>query len=124
MFKTGLLRAMAPGARMLTTVSRPVVAKNLAFSTIPNFNLATKVTMPQTLSSVYPATATRSSLQILSSAVSWGPVLPVVEPVVEEDDNTVYMDSVLRKRRLKMKKHKLRKRRKRQRSLKIRLGKI
>lgn len=39
-------------------------------------------------------------------------------------DNTMYMDSVLRKRRLKMKKHKLRKRRKEQRSLKKRLGKI
>lgn len=42
----------------------------------------------------------------------------------DEQDNTVHLDSVLRKRRLKMKKHKLRKRRKRQRSLKIRLGKI
>ncbi|RKP29919.1 hypothetical protein METBISCDRAFT_27847 [Metschnikowia bicuspidata] len=42
----------------------------------------------------------------------------------KEADNTVHLDSVLRKRRLKMKKHKLRKRRKRQRSLKIRLGKI
>lgn len=41
-----------------------------------------------------------------------------------EADNTIYMDSVLRKRRLKMKKHKLRKRRRLQRSLKKRLGKI
>ena len=42
----------------------------------------------------------------------------------EEADPTMYMDSVLRKRRLKMKKHKLRKRRREQRSLKKRLGKI
>lgn len=41
-----------------------------------------------------------------------------------ETDNTMYADSVLRKRRLKMKKHKLRKRRKEQRSLMKRLGKI
>lgn len=44
--------------------------------------------------------------------------------VSEEADSTIYMDSVLRKRRLKMKKHKLRKRRKAQRSLMQRLGKI
>lgn len=43
---------------------------------------------------------------------------------VETEDNTIYMDSVLRKRRLKMKKHKLRKRRRAQRSLKKRLGKL
>ncbi|RLV85627.1 hypothetical protein JA9_001895 [Meyerozyma sp. JA9] len=42
----------------------------------------------------------------------------------EPEDNTMYMDSVLRKRRLKMKKHKLRKRRRAQRSLKKRLGKL
>lgn len=43
---------------------------------------------------------------------------------IETEDNTMYMDSVLRKRRLKMKKHKLRKRRRAQRSLKKRLGKL
>ncbi|CAN3355675.1 hypothetical protein DICA3_B14092 [Diutina catenulata] len=51
--------------------------------------------------------------------------IPTLEPVVEEEtDNTVYVDSVMRKRRLKMKKHKLRKRRREQRSLKKRLGKL
>ena len=49
------------------------------------------------------------------------PAFPIAE---EEVDNTMHMDSVLRKRRLKMKKHKLRKRRRLQRSLKKRLGKI
>lgn len=43
---------------------------------------------------------------------------------VEDVDKTVYLDSVLRKRRLKMKKHKLRKRRRDQRALKKRLGKL
>ncbi|KAI5956475.1 hypothetical protein KGF54_000950 [Candida jiufengensis] len=38
-------------------------------------------------------------------------------------DNTLYTDSVLRKRRLKMKKHKHKKRRKAQRALRKRLGK-
>lgn len=49
----------------------------------------------------------------------------VFENIADENtDSTMYMDSVLRKRRLKMKKHKLRKRRREQRSLKKRLGKI
>ncbi|EGV61460.1 hypothetical protein CANTEDRAFT_114924 [Yamadazyma tenuis ATCC 10573] len=42
---------------------------------------------------------------------------------ISEEDNTMYMDSVMRKRRLKMKKHKLRKRRRAQRALMKRLGK-
>lgn len=46
------------------------------------------------------------------------------ECLVEDNDSTMYMDSVLRKRRLKMKKHKLKKRRKNQRALRKRLGKI
>lgn len=50
---------------------------------------------------------------------------PVEEPLGEDvDDKTVHMDSVLRKRRLKMKKHKLRKRRRTQRALMKRLGKL
>lgn len=60
--------------------------------------------------------------------------LPLMEPILErqqhsiiddsKSDETVMLDSVLRKRRLKMKKHKLRKRRRLQRALKKRLGKI
>lgn len=53
--------------------------------------------------------------------------IPLAIPDVWEDievDNTLYADSVLRKRRLKMKKHKLRKRRRAQRALMKRLGKI
>lgn len=40
-----------------------------------------------------------------------------------ESNNEMYADSVLRKRRLKMKKHKYKKRRKAQRALRKRLGK-
>lgn len=47
-----------------------------------------------------------------------------LENEVDEAHATLHLDSVLRKRRLKMKKHKLRKRRKAQRALKKRLGKI
>ncbi|KAG0686362.1 hypothetical protein C6P40_004313 [Pichia californica] len=46
-----------------------------------------------------------------------------IEPVEESSITEMIMTSVLRKRRLKMKKHKLRKRRKAQRALRIKIGK-
>lgn len=62
-------------------------------------------------------------------AVAWPrhiqPELPLLEAdEAAEESNVIQMDSVLRKRRLKMKKHKLRKRRRNQRALKKRLGKL
>lgn len=50
-------------------------------------------------------------------------ILEKIEPVSESASNELIMTSVLRKRRLKMKKHKLRKRRKAQRALRIKIGK-
>jgi hypothetical protein len=50
-------------------------------------------------------------------------VLEKIDPISESNANEMIMTSVLRKRRLKMKKHKLRKRRKAQRALRIRIGK-
>jgi hypothetical protein len=50
-------------------------------------------------------------------------VIEKVEPVSESSVTDMIMTSVLRKRRLKMKKHKLRKRRKAQRALRIKIGK-
>ncbi|GME83117.1 unnamed protein product [Ambrosiozyma monospora] len=47
--------------------------------------------------------------------------LPKVD--IQQESKELYFTSVLRKRRLKMKKHKLRKRRKAQRALKIKIGK-
>ena len=46
-----------------------------------------------------------------------------VEPLNKAGTTEMIMTSVLRKRRLKMKKHKLRKRRKAQRALRIKIGK-
>lgn len=51
------------------------------------------------------------------------PGLEKIDPISESNSNEMIMTSVLRKRRLKMKKHKLRKRRKAQRALRIRIGK-
>lgn len=56
--------------------------------------------------------------------LEWLIKTPRIEDNVDTETNTMLLDSVLRKRRLKMKKHKLRKRRKEQRALKKRLGKI
>ncbi|CAH2351624.1 hypothetical protein CLIB1423_04S02256 [[Candida] railenensis] len=67
------------------------------------------------------------SIQPQTPSVFISTKLPLSNDVMEVDeeaDNTLYTDSVLRKRRLKMKKHKLRKRRKAQKSLMQRLGKI
>lgn len=50
-------------------------------------------------------------------------VIEKIEPVSESTVTDMIMTSVLRKRRLKMKKHKLRKRRKAQRALRIKIGK-
>lgn len=97
--------------------------------------LSTGLRTPQTLlASVQPAllriTQTLTKIQSLQfpQLQVWdrSPVSPIISEVLEKEtgDNTLYMDSVLRKRRLKMKKHKLRKRRRTQRALKIRLGKI
>lgn len=46
-----------------------------------------------------------------------------IEPMNDANATEMIMTSVLRKRRLKMKKHKLRKRRKAQRALRIKIGK-
>lgn len=51
------------------------------------------------------------------------PTLPITMPSSTNLITEMIMTSVLRKRRLKMKKHKLRKRRKAQRALRIKIGK-
>lgn len=51
------------------------------------------------------------------------PTLPITMPSSKNLITEMIMTSVLRKRRLKMKKHKLRKRRKAQRALRIKIGK-
>lgn len=78
---------------------------------------------------VPPIMAQRPTVQIApTKAASFTPIANQIDTEVWNEagieDNTLYMDSVLRKRRLKMKKHKLRKRRRAQRSLKKRLGKL
>lgn len=50
-------------------------------------------------------------------------IFEINDPISESSVTEMIMTSVLRKRRLKMKKHKLRKRRKAQRALMIKIGK-
>lgn len=95
------------GARMMGTVARPVLSINRGAFVWP----ITRLSGPQLITKP-------------TSIVNEIPTGMFESEIADEVDNTLYMDSVLRKRRLKMKKHKLRKRRREQRSLKKRLGKI
>ncbi|ODV78617.1 uncharacterized protein CANTADRAFT_6971 [Suhomyces tanzawaensis NRRL Y-17324] len=111
--RTMMQRLPFTALRMLSSVARVprFTAAPLAARLFPS---SVTVTTPHTMvSHIQP------ELSILDKL----PMNAFEEPVVEED-KTMYMDSVLRKRRLKMKKHKLRKRRREQRSLMKRLGKI
>lgn len=103
-------------------------------STIARFSVGVRALSGMAGSSVSPLFHSQPRLVAITQAISrvltiqfpqlWKPTPVEMEVSGEaEEDNTVYMDSVLRKRRLKMKKHKLRKRRRNQRALKKRLGK-
>ncbi|ODV68758.1 hypothetical protein HYPBUDRAFT_152088 [Hyphopichia burtonii NRRL Y-1933] len=114
MFRSVFSRgAAAFGSRMYASIARPVLSKPTFF----NLNQS-----PVSKSFINQIQFPQSS--IASNLNAWEtPGLEDTDMSLE-NDNTMYMDSVLRKRRLKMKKHKLRKRRRAQRSLKKRLGKI
>lgn len=107
MLRFGVLRGLGLLGRALSTVSRPA----------PFLAAVLRTSIVHTLNRMQP-------IQFLL----WPTAEPTSEPGTSEpgldEDNTMYMDSVLRKRRLKMKKHKLRKRRRSQRALKKRLGKL
>lgn len=112
---------VSPLGRLLSTVLRPTVGiPNLAFSRmVPSLQAQPT---PSFLVSRLPSLAAQSKMVITPPLVESSTFETAFEDA--EIDNTLYMDSVLRKRRLKMKKHKLRKRRREQRSLKKRLGKL
>lgn len=93
------------GNRLASTmVSRPLVSPNPIFSPL---NLKHNVQF------INQITETNYSKEIIGK----------IEPLNESSVTEMIMTSVLRKRRLKMKKHKLRKRRKAQRALRIKIGK-
>ncbi|KAK6457055.1 uncharacterized protein RJT20DRAFT_127187 [Scheffersomyces xylosifermentans] len=107
-------------ARHLSSVVRPTFSNSFAFSRLTS-------QQPQ---SILASVASINNSIIGHNIPEISPVrtqFEIIEPenaLDTDQDNTIYMDSVLRKRRLKMKKHKLRKRRREQRSLKKRLGKL
>lgn len=107
-FTGTVLRLVGFKSVLMNTVKRGITTTNFPSSNSGVMGLYTN--FPGS-NSITPSTPTISNS-----------ILDQVE--YPESDNTMQMDSVLRKRRLKMKKHKLRKRRKAQRALKKRLGKI
>lgn len=138
MFRTGLCRTGF--GRFLSAVPRPSVSTPLRLASLSQpirSQFGSSAVSPQLVQifqkpSLLQTQIEQSHILKLQTLDAFfpkaqrAPIEPVVEveSTNEAEDKTVYLDSVLRKRRLKMKKHKLRKRRKRQRSLKIRLGKI
>lgn len=112
MLRSGVFSRLSVGARMLSGLARTV--SPLAPPTLRLTSIAQTISRMQTL---------RFPQQPWTSIIKPGFSVPAEESEAPED-NTLHMDSVLRKRRLKMKKHKLRKRRRNQRALKKRLGKI
>ncbi|OVF11086.1 putative mitochondrial mRNA-processing protein [Clavispora lusitaniae] len=114
MLRFGLIRSM----QMLSSraLSTSLVAPSALLRSVSHSPLPISQTMARMQTLQFPLSQTfHREVQV-----------PLVTNVAEDvsEDNTIYMDSVLRKRRLKMKKHKLRKRRRNQRALKKRLGKL
>ncbi|PSK35372.1 hypothetical protein C7M61_004617 [Candidozyma pseudohaemuli] len=114
----GLLRGI--GSRTLVSAARPQLPVAAPASTFSRFGYGTPETLqlPQSWRN-QQTIKTISMLEMPKDA--WAQQAEQENPVA---DNTVYMDSVKRKRRLKMKKHKLRKRRRLGRALLKRLGKV
>ncbi|KAI5964093.1 uncharacterized protein KGF55_002035 [Candida pseudojiufengensis] len=133
-------------------VNRPVFLRNASsyipqgspiLSSIPPLNLSSTIQPPTILSTSQftPSSLGRLpqintndlsipiqiNVEIIGNEENSKDIDAVRFEVIGEDgeiiDNTIYTDSVLRKRRLKMKKHKHKKRRKAQRALRKRLGK-
>lgn len=114
MFRSVSRLLPAFGVRMASTVAMKPVAGLQAQLTNPlMFQIKQKVQFINPT----PTPAPNQSFGILQQIVE------KIEPVSESNSTEMIMTSVLRKRRLKMKKHKLRKRRKAQRALRIRIGK-
>lgn len=114
----GLLRGI--GSRTLVSAAKPQLPVASPASTFTRFGFGVPETLrlPQSWNNQQPIKTT-SILEMPKDA--WAQQAEQETPVT---DNTVYMESVKRKRRLKMKKHKLRKRRRLGRALLKRLGKV
>ncbi|KAK6201321.1 uncharacterized protein RJT21DRAFT_1266 [Scheffersomyces amazonensis] len=112
----------------MSSISRPLIKTQLSYKTIKSefdssiFNQVSKDSISDILSQKLSVTDGFRNANVKYEIIDFNQYQQ--ENGIEQEDNTMHMDSVLRKRRLKMKKHKLRKRRREQRSLKRRLGKI
>lgn len=114
----GLLRGI--GSRTLVSVAKPqlpVASSSIKLARF-GFGVPETIRLPQSWSN-QQLIKTANVLEMPKDA--WAQQAEQENPVT---DNTVYMESVKRKRRLKMKKHKLRKRRRLGRALLKRLGKV
>ncbi|KAF3991841.1 hypothetical protein FT663_02027 [Candidozyma haemuli var. vulneris] len=115
---TSLTRGI--GARSFAAVARPQLPVLTQTNNVNRFGFGTTETLqlPQSWNR-HTSVNTISMLELPKDV--WE---QQAEKESDVTDNTVYADSVKRKRKLKMKKHKLRKRRKLGRALLKRLGKV
>lgn len=126
MFRSSIIFRSIPLLRNRVQSSIPTVISPIRQLSLHPLSSLPSV-QPSLLSKIGPLKTSASPRSIIQKEC----IIPSVQndPLaslndIEIEDNTMHMDSVLRKRRLKMKKHKLRKRRRAQRSLKKRLGKL
>lgn len=133
MFKTCLYKITGLGYRSFSNIPKLQLLRNLSFSRLSQSSLTEAISFHaiiQRRQSFQLGQFTESPFSLLQVSNLTEVNTCLVDPLLRADsaegstDRAMFLDSVLRKRRLKMKKHKLRKRRKRQRALKIRLGKI
>lgn len=114
MFKSAFCLLPTLSARMASTVAiKPAVMRAPVNPVLIQFQ---KQVQPMVQPMVQSLQGANFNFDIINK-------IEKIEPVLENSPTEMIMTSVLRKRRLKMKKHKLRKRRKAQRALRIKIGK-
>ncbi|KAG7798482.1 hypothetical protein KL929_001525 [Ogataea haglerorum] len=107
-----------PGIQSSTDIAPPVAMFRLLGSAFPRIHTRLASTLAVPAARQIPAMIARPQN---ISLTGFKFVSPIVSGLTESRE--LVLSSVLRKRRLKMKKHKLRKRRKAQRALRIKTGK-
>lgn len=126
MFRSSVLFRSIPFLRNRLQSSIPSIispARHLSlYSLTPSSNVQPSILSKIGMLRAYGSPISVIQKEYINPGISNDPLAPLGD--MEVEDYTIHMDSVLRKRRLKMKKHKLRKRRRAQRSLKKRLGKL
>lgn len=119
------IKPITTSLRFFSLRSHPITASSkVILPLLTNFNNNFHINNPNTSTSIINPLYNHEQIIPAGNPTSIINEITKPEQVEPQPVHEIYMDSVLRKRRLKMKKHKLRKRRRTQRALKKRLGKL